>query len=171
MKPSVSYGLLDLRLMFARQPVLAMLLGALVFLTLWQVLSAAPATPRAIDPNMDPARILAAQRSFHNVLIPPASLPAAQQVVLDAAAARQLVVGRVDYAQEADSVSGLTLATMRLPVSGRYADIRAFIDNALAAQPAMSIRHLSLQRETSAETEFVVTATLSAQFLVGGALR
>jgi hypothetical protein len=98
-------------------------------------------------------------------------LAAAQQAVLDIAASHHLSVGRVDYTQEADTAGRFVRASMRLPINGRYADIRAFLEGSLAGQPAMSIRHLSIQREAATEPSSVPTATLTAQFLVGEALR
>ncbi|RIX49507.1 MAG: hypothetical protein D3M94_00400 [Rhodocyclales bacterium GT-UBC] len=161
---------LDLRLMFGRQPALAALLGIIVALS--GVLLAHP--PQTQEANLslavDPVRIIAAQRSFRGTLIAPAALAGAQQAVLELAATYRLTVGPVDYAQEVDSAGNFKTASMRLPVSGSYADIRHFVDAALSAQPAMSIRHLSLQREATDGT-VALSATLSVQFLVGEAIR
>jgi len=161
---------LDLRLMLGRQPAVAALLGIIVALS--GVLLAHP--PQAPDANLsvgiDPARIIAAQRSFRGTLIAPSALAGAQQAVLEAAVTHRLTVGPVDYAQEVDPAGNFSTASMRLPVSGSYADIRHFVDAALSAQPAMSIRHLSLQRE-AADGMVVLNATLTVQFLVGEAIR
>jgi Type II secretion system (T2SS), protein M subtype b len=166
-----TFTALDLRLMFSRQPGLMILLGALVVLIL--VILARPSQVGQVTtaPAIDPARIVAAQRNFRRLLIPSADLAAAQQAVLDVAASHHLRIGRVDYTQEADTEGRFVRASMRLPINGRYADIRAFLEGSLAGQPAMSIRHLSIQRETATEPNSVLTATLTAQFLVGEALR
>lgn len=165
MKPGVT--LLDLRLMFARQPALALLFGLLVLLAIGLLTQAPPVQPGMLAANIDPARIVAAQRNFQSLLISPANLAKAQQAILDVAARHQLTVGRVEFAQEAEASTGFTRSTMHLPVSGRYADIRRFIENALASQPAMAIRHLNIQRETSGEENFALTATLTVQFMLG----
>lgn len=161
---------LDLRLMLGRQPAVAALLGIIVALS--GVLLAYP--PQAQDANLsmaiDPARVIAAQRSFRGTLIAPSALAGAQQAVLEAAASHRLTIGLVDYAQEVDPAGNFSTASMRLPVTGSYADIRHFVDAALSAQPAMSIRHLSLQRE-AADGMVVLNATLTVQFLVGEAIR
>lgn len=161
---------LDLRLMLSRQPAVAALLGIIVALS--GVLLAHP--PHMQDENLsmdiDPARIIAAQRSFRGTLIAPSALAGAQQAVLEAAASQRLTIGPVDYAQEVDPAGNFSIASMRLPVTGSYADIRRFVDAALSAQPAMSIRHLSLQRE-AADGMVVLNATLTLQFLVGEAIR
>jgi hypothetical protein len=56
---------------------------------------------------------------------------------------------------------------MHLPLSGRYADIRAFLASALASQPALSFRHLAIQRNAPTDLNSTLTATLTAQFLLG----
>lgn len=166
-----TFTALDLRLMFSRQPGLMILLGALVVLIVVILARPSQARPVATAPSIDAARIVAAQRNFRRLLIPSADLAAAQQAVLDIAASHHLSVGRVDYTQEADTAGRFVRASMRLPINGRYADIRAFLEGSLAGQPAMSIRHLSIQREAATEPSSVLTATLTAQFLVGEALR
>ena len=157
-------SILDLRLMLTRQPLTALLFGIIVLL-LGVFLMRQPQVQPGLDDSPDPARSLAAQRNFAGILIPPGELAKTQQALLDSAAGYQLVVGRVEYAMENDSGADFARSSMNLPVTGRYADIRAFIESALASQPAMAIRHLSIQRE-NAEAGVAVTATLSAQFLV-----
>lgn len=163
--------LLDLKLIFFRQPVMASLLGIIVFLVaaVWQQPVMPPASQ--FTAGVDPLNLLAAQRNFRALFITPADLAGTQQSVLAAAAAHQLNVGQVDYTQELDTAGGFTLASMRLPVQGRYGDIRAFIDEVLAAQQALAIRHLTIQRETVEPGIFSLNATLTVQFLVGEASR
>ena len=164
---SATSALLDLRLMLARRPLLSLLIGAVVLLVIGLPAQPRPVQPGGLNGNIDPARVVAAQRHFQNMLIPAADLATVQQAILDSAVSHQLAVGRVEYAQEADIGAGFTRSTMNLPVRGRYADIRAFIESALISQPAMSIRHLTIQRETSGEANFVLAATLTAQLLIG----
>jgi hypothetical protein len=56
---------------------------------------------------------------------------------------------------------------MHLPLNGRYADIRAFLTNALAAQPALSFPLIAIQRNPPTDLNSTLTATLTAQFLLG----
>lgn len=156
--------MLDVRLMLRRQPLTALLLGVIVLLA-GILLFEHPQVPLTLDGTSDPARIIAAQRKFQGILIPAAELTKTQQAILDSAAAHQLTVGRVEYATENDEGTDFARASMNLPVTGRYADIRAFIESALGSQPAMAIRRLSIQRE-STDAGSTVTAILSAQFLV-----
>ena len=164
---STTFTLLDLRLMLARRPLLSLFIGAIVLLLIGLVVQPQPVQPGELNGTSDPARVVAAQRHFQSMLIPAADLAKAQQAILDGAVSHQLAVGRVEYAQEADIGAGFARSTMNLPVRGRYADIRAFIESSLISQPAMSIRHLTIQRETSGEADFVLAATLTAQFLIG----
>lgn len=157
-------SLLDLRLMLSRQPLIALLLG-LILLLAGVLLIRQPQVQPKLNDAPDPARSVAARQIFQDILIPAGELAKAQQALLDSAASHQLIVGRVEYAMENEPGTAFTRSSMNLPVSGRYADIRAFIENALASQPAMAIRHLSIQRE-NADPGMVVSATLSAQFVV-----
>lgn len=166
-----SITLLDLRLMFSRQPGVTLLLVVMVVFAILALTHTAPARQDNMEGFIDPARIDAAQHNFRKVLIPPAALAAAQQEVLDAAASHHLTIGRVDYAQEVDNNGHFVRASMRLPINGRYEDIRAFLEAILAGQPALSIRQLNIQREVSSDANFALTATLTAQFLIGEAAR
>ncbi len=160
-----SISLLDLRLMLARQPLMALLLGVIILLAGALLIQQPPVQP-SLNDTIDPARVIAAQRNFQGVLIPAAELAKTQQAVLDSAASHHLVIGRVEYAMENEAGAAFGRSSMNFPVTGRYADIRIFIESALKNHPAMAIRHLSIQRETS-EASTSVTATLNAQFLVG----
>jgi hypothetical protein len=164
---SSNFTLLDLRLMLSRQPATAVLLVSILALSAWLFSQQSDIRPDAMTNAIDPARIVAAQRTFQSMLIPPNELAKAQQAMLDSAAQHQLSVGHVEYVQEAEAGAGFTRSSMNLPLTGSYTDIRSFIDNALATQPALLIRHLSIQRETSSEENSALKATLTAQFLIG----
>ena len=156
--------MLDVRLLLTRQPLTALLLGLIVVVA--GILFGQHTQVRPpLDGTSDPARVMAARRQFQGILIPAAELTTTQRAILDSAAAHQLTVGRVEYAMENEEGTDFARSSMNLPVTGRYADIRAFIESALGSQPAMAIRRLSIQRE-SADAGSTVTAILSAQFLV-----
>ncbi len=164
---SSTFSLLDLRLMLRRQPVMALLFGGILALAGWLLTHQAEIQPVIMDNSIDPARIVAAQRNFQSMLIPAAELAKAQQAILDSAAENQLSIGHVEYTEEVEVGAGFARSTMNFPLTGSYGDIRAFIDSALASQPALLIRHLSIQRETATEENFALKATLTAQFLTG----
>ena len=159
--------LLDLRLLFSRRPVLVLLPGLLVVAAIW--LLARPSQPPApvMDTASDAARIVAAQGNFRAVMIGPAALAASQQELLEAASRHHLTVGQVDYVQESHAAGRFSQAGMNLPLTGRYVDIRAFLASALANQPALSFRHLAIQRNAPTDPNSHLTATLTVQFLVG----
>ena len=167
----ISITFLDIRLMLARQPGIAFLLCLLVVVAGWLLAHPPQAQPAEMPAGLDPARLIAAQRSFRSLLIPPAKLAAAQQALLDAAASQHLSIGQVDYSKEVDAAGGFSQVSMRLPVTGRYGDIRTFLEGAITDQPAFSLRHLGMQRETTSHVDSTVTATLTAQFLVGEPMR
>lgn len=167
MKSPGTFALLDLRLMVVRQPVLAVLFGLIIVVMFW-LLAHPPQEPSpATDTSVDPARVIAAQRNFRSILIAPGALAAAQQELQAEASGHSLNIGQVDYVHETDTTGGFTQVSMRLPVTGRYVDVKAFVDSALASQPAMSIRHLAIERNANTEASSTVTATLTAQFLLG----
>ena len=86
-------------------------------------------------------------RSFRGILIPRLELDARQRGVLDAAARHGLVAGRIDYGFEQNVAGRYGVATMQMPLRGRYADFRAFLAAALAAEPAMAVDDLAIQRD------------------------
>lgn len=157
---------LDFRLMLGRQPTTALLLAAILVLFVWLLTHASADKPQMPISGADPARVVAAQRNFQSILIPSSGLAKAQQVILDSAASHQLRLGQVDYTQEVEGDSGFSRSTMTIPVTGSYADIRAFIASALMKQPALLIRHLSIQQESSTEGAFALKATLTVEFLI-----
>jgi hypothetical protein len=161
---------LDLRLMLRCQPAMAALLGFIVVLTFLLLNQPAPNRDLSSAPGLDPARVIAAQRTFHGILIPADGLSAAQQSVLDAASQHVLQVGAVEHGQEPDPLGGFTVASMRMPVSGSYNSIRAFIDQILTQQPALSIRHMVIQREQRDDSP-TLNAALTLQFFVGRSTR
>lgn len=171
MKTRHAPGLLDLRLLFSQQPGLLWLLCLLFIALAWVWAHPHAAETAGNSLTIDPARLAAARHNFRNLLIPRAELATMQQALLDRAAQHQLSVGQVDYSQETDTAGGFTSASMRLSVSGRYADIHRFIESQLASQPALAIRYLSIQRDASGEANPRVSANLTAQFLVGEAGR
>ncbi len=170
MSNTTTVTLLDLRLLFSRHPVLFLVPVMLAVAILLQVRS--PQPPALLtDAGVDVARILTAQRNFRNVLIAPAALGATQQELLDMASRYHLTVGQVDYAQEAGAAGRFAQASMHLPLTGRYADISAFLASALASQPALSFRRLVIQRNTPGDLNSTITATLTVQFLLGESTR
>lgn len=158
--------LLDLRLLFSRRPVL-FLVPVTLAAAIWLLAHLLQRPAQVTDTSVDTARIIAAQRDFRSILIAPTALAATQQELLETASRYRLTVGQVDYAQETDATGRFAQASMHLPLTGRYADISAFLASALASQPALTFRHLAIQRNTPTDLNSTLTATLTVQFLLG----
>lgn len=156
---------LDLALLGQRQPGLLLGCGLLIAL-----LIAAPGltarfgpAPEVLIVKEDP-RQTHAIHAFREALLAPADLIAAQQLLLESAHRFQLDIGRVDYGDEV-AVNGLSRASMRLPLSGRYADLRGFVADILKTQPALAIRQFSIERSENSGN-FTVRSTLTVEFLL-----
>lgn len=162
------FELLDLRLLLTRQPVLAALLLVLCAL-LGSTLFKPPQERPVFASNGNPARLLSAQQNFRQLLIPISALPSTQQAILELAANQSLSVGQVDYHQESESAGKFIRATMRLPLNGRYANLRRFITTLLADYPALAILDLNIEVTKGEDTDAVLAATLTVQLLLGEA--
>lgn len=86
-------------------------------------------------------------RAFQRILIPQNEVDAQQRNVLDEAANHELVPGRIDYTFENNAAGHFGIATMQMPLRGRYADFRDFIATVLAAHPALAIEDMAIQRD------------------------
>lgn len=161
---------LDLRLGFERQPAVAMLLG--IVLALIAVLLTHPPqmAHQTAASEYEAGRVKAAEHSFRAALLAPSALAAAQQAVLAAAAGAGLQVGAVEYGQEANPDGRFGISTMRFSVAGSYPDMRRFVDEMLAAQPALSLRHLGIEQERGGSASSL-RASLTIQFLIGEEVR
>lgn len=108
---------------------------------------APPTAPPAVVQASDGSRQLEMHhRAFRAVLIPRGELEARQGEVLDAVARHGLTVGHIAYAAENRAAGQFGLATLQMPLRGSYADLRAFIATVLAAQPALAVEDLAIQR-------------------------
>jgi len=109
-----------------------------------QVLKATAATPQRSDTPgapLDAKDWLAA--------LPTASLRQERLAdLLELAIKNGLVSARTDYHLNVDTGLGLEHLRVNMPVSGRYPQLRAFIEAALAHDPGLSLDSLKLQRAT-----------------------
>lgn len=163
-----SLSLLDLQLLVRRQ-ALSLLLIVLLVLAAFIFLRQPHHQGDASPPDLN-AEIKAMQQ-LRQTLLSPGEVAAAQQAFLDSAQAFALKTGRIDYAQETDSQSRLSRMSMRLPLSGPYADIRRLMSTSLQQHPALAIRQLSIERQTGEGSDSLVQATLTVEFLISEADR
>jgi len=83
-----------------------------------------------------------------------ASLPAGSQRqqrladLLELALRQGLLITRTEHRLNIDADAGLERLDVSMPVSGSYAQLRAFIELALTQDPALSLDSLKLQRAT-----------------------
>lgn len=161
MKAELTALFLDLQLVWKNRPLwLGLVLALLV--TLAVVSRPEPPTVQSSAPE-DP-RLVHAYRAFQRLLIEPGALAVAHQNVLDQAREAGLEPGVIEYAEEGEAAQGFVRAVMRLPVAGTYAGVRTFLETSLAAQPALAVRQLSIERpEGSAR---FVRAEITLELLV-----
>lgn len=78
------------------------------------------------------------------------------------AARSGVVLAQSDYRRSSEPGGGLTSLEMRLPVKGRYPDIRRFISDTLLSMPGVALRDVSFRRDginvesVEAQLRFVV---------------
>ena len=160
---SPRFSLLDFQLLALRYPgtLLTCLLILLASSMLWKMndKSDLPQTP-ALLPQIQ------SEAPFRQSLLPAAELPAAQQALLDSARALNLKTGQIDYSQEMDNEGGFHRSILRLPLNGRYPDIRMFIERNLNHFPSLVLRQLLLERTSIDKGISGLQATLSVEFLI-----
>jgi hypothetical protein len=88
-------------------------------------------------------------RIFRGILIPRQELEVRQRNVIEAITQYGLASGRIDYGQESNVNGRFDVATLQLPLHGNYIDVRSFLAAVLAAQPALAIEDLAIQRDAS----------------------
>ncbi len=117
---------------------------------------------RAVQRSM-PQRAAAAQRSgaesFRDGF--PATAQRQQRVaaLLSAATEHGLAARRIEFRLSQDTALGLARYSVTTPVTGSYAALRSFIEDAQAHDPALSLDRLQLRRTSTAAA--VVDAELS----------
>lgn len=124
---------------------------ALVGLTLLMLAGAlVHQKPEPIVLPTDGSRQLEAhQRAYRAILVPRGELEERQREVIDALLRHGLRAGRIDYGFENHESGRFGVATLQMPLQGSYADLRRFLATTLAAQPALAIEDLAIQRESA----------------------
>jgi len=69
------------------------------------------------------------------------------KTVLDAAARHHLTTTRAEYLRAADAHAQAARLQMTVPVKGRYADIRSWVEEILRTQAAVALNELAFKRE------------------------
>lgn len=120
----------------------ALCVGAAIYLAT-QVAPAVPETVQPLDTNRQAEE---RHRAFRGILLAREMLAAGQRAALAEAERRGLAIGRIDYGFEQHDAGRFGIATLQLPVRGPYVDVRGFLAAVLAAQPALALEDLAIQR-------------------------
>ncbi len=102
--------------------------------------------------SAQPARIAAAARPLVSsdevlaALPSEAGLAARLSDLLSAAGPRNLRLGDADVSNPSNDLAGVVRWRVAMPVQGRYADLRSFLQAALAADPSLSLDQLRVVR-------------------------
>lgn len=141
---------LDVELWLRRHGLWPLLLPAVLAVATLATLAGPEEAPAGIAAAVDVApRQEASLRAFRGVLIPRTALEARQQALLENALRYGLTAGRIDYGYEDNAAGRFGEASLHLPLHGNYSDLRRFLAAALAAEPALALAGLTIQRDTS----------------------
>ncbi|MCE4554272.1 hypothetical protein LXT13_07400 [Pelomonas sp. P8] len=113
-----------------------------------------------LPPTLAPPPPLAADvraERFEALLPPRADLPQRVQALLDAAQAVGLVAAKADYQAQPDTVAGVVRYRVTMPLRGQGAQVLVFVQQALAADPALALEGLQIKRESAASTDVETT--------------
>jgi hypothetical protein len=116
---------------------------------------------RAADRERRNRRPNATTRRFLEVLAEESQVLASIQAVLDLVASHQLLSTRAEYQRGRDLQAQADTLQMIVPVRGRYADIRRWIEEILATQPFVAVDELGFKRDEIARNEVEARVRLS----------
>ncbi|HRD92261.1 MAG TPA: hypothetical protein PL117_11310 [Accumulibacter sp.] len=86
-------------------------------------------------------------RAFRQILADESQVLPSIQAVLDSAVSHQLLATRAEYQRGQDPLVPAETLQMTVPVRGRYADVRRWIEEILATQPFVAVDELGFKRE------------------------
>ncbi|MEF8733610.1 MAG: hypothetical protein V5B40_17380 [Candidatus Accumulibacter meliphilus] len=100
-------------------------------------------------------------QAFQEVLAEESQVLASIQAVLDLVASHQLLSTHAEYQRGRDLQAQADTLQMIVPVRGRYADIRRWIEEILATQPFVAVDELGFKRDEIARNEVEARVRLS----------
>jgi Tfp pilus assembly protein PilO len=103
--------------------------------------------------------------AFKNSLPTRVDTPKILGTLVTVAAASGVVLERGDYTYVAPGKGEIGRYQISLPLMGSYAQIRKFIENALAAVPAMALEKMRVERKSVADP--VISAELQFSVMLG----
>lgn len=87
-------------------------------------------------------------------------LPAIQRI-LDSAQGHRLQATRAEYQRSRDVAAQAEAVQMIVPVRGRYADVRRWIEEILAEHPSLAVNEVGFRREDIASSQIEARVRLS----------
>lgn len=138
---------LDFDLLLRRHGWQALLVASLTLAGAILAASYVPADePEIVQPFDSSRQFEERHNAFRGILLARDALNASQGEVLAEARRYGLSLGRIDYGFEQHDAGRFGIATLQLPVRGAYVDVRGFLAAILAAQPALALEELAIQR-------------------------
>lgn len=112
---------------------------------------------RASSPQAPPPALVSASEvhytTFRETLAEASQVLPTIKTILDSAQAHQLRVTRAEYLRGRDANAQAETLQMTVPVRGRYQDVRRWIEEILATQPAVAVNEIGFKREDIGVTE------------------
>jgi Tfp pilus assembly protein PilO len=106
-------------------------------------------------------------QNFVERLPSPSDIPEIMASVVAIAATAGIELDRGSYDLVSADPDAISRYQMSLPVTGSYPEVRKFIEDVLAAEPAISLEKMRIERD--AVTDQVIAADLMFAILLGGA--
>ena len=88
------------------------------------------------------------KQAFERTLVAPQAVPETLAQLFAAAAAAKVTLAQGDYKNTPEKQSGYSALRIVLPVKSSYPQLRAFVDAALAQNPALALEEITFKRET-----------------------
>ena len=86
---------------------------------------------------------------FYDVLVSPKDVPAALGKLFEIAQAGKISVRQGEFQRVTNGAGRYQIMQISLPVKAGYGEVMAFVDDALAALPALSLDEIVFKRETA----------------------
>ena len=102
--------------------------------------------------NTPPAVITSDQERltrFYAALVPPKEVPVALAKLFEAAQAAKISVRQGEFQRSANAAGRYQVLQVSLPVKAGYGQVMGFVDDVLAALPALSLEEIVFKRETA----------------------
>ena len=108
--------------------------------------------PRTVTPPSTTAKsvglLTERKQAFERTLVAPQAVPSALAQIFATAAAAKVTLAQGDYKNTQEKPGSYGVLRIVLPVKSSYPQLRAFVDAALAQNPALALEEITFKRET-----------------------